>query len=184
MALGWIALFLKPFIQRTMDAQDKKRPGGIRQRLESELLERTRTSSLSNYLLGKYAWDTMSVQQVQQIASLAMEDLQQTESLAKFPDLEKLSTLGTGGVHVNNMSRDIGKYIDSIGSLPPTSAVEIPTNQGDAKTGIMSPHEILVFFSRIIQMHSKNFSCQVEKLNVKNFGGNAPVHHAYTVSQL
>ena len=74
MALGWIALFLKPFIQRTMDARDKKRPGGIRQRLESELLERARTSSLATYLLGEYAWGTMtmSVQQVQQIASLAM----------------------------------------------------------------------------------------------------------------
>ena len=74
-----------------------------------------------------------------------MEDLQQTESLVKFPDLKKFSTLGTGGVHVNNMSRDIGKYIDSIGSLPPTSAVEIPTNQGDAKTGILLPHEIFSF---------------------------------------
>lgn len=75
----------------------------------------------------------------------AMEDLQQTESLVKFPDLKKISTLGTGGVHVNNMSRDISKYIDSIGSLPPTSAVEIPTNQGDAKTGILLPHEIFSF---------------------------------------
>ena len=114
----------------------------------------------------------------------AMEDLQQTESLVKFPDLKKFSTLGTGGVHVNNMSRDIGKYIDSIGSLPPTSAVEIPTNQGDAKTGILLPHEIFSFLFENIQMHSINFSCQVEKLNVKKIGGNAPVHHAYTVSQL
>ena len=142
---GGLHFILKPSTQRPMDAGDKKRPGGIRQRLESEHLERTRASSLANYLLGQYAWGTMSVQQVQDIASLAMEDLQQTESLVRFPDFEQLSKLGSSGMHVNNMSRDIGRYIDSIGNLPPTSAVEIPTKQGDAKTGIMLPHEIFSF---------------------------------------
>eukprot|EP00435_Cladocopium_sp_Y103_P046777 s1128_g13.t1 len=128
-----------------MDVREKKRPGGIRQRLEGELLERTKPSALANYLLSQYAWGNMSVQQVQQIAGLAMEDLQQTETLVTFPDLEKLSKLGSSGVHVNNMYRDIARYIDSIGNLPPTTAVEIPTKHGDEKTGLMLPHEIFSF---------------------------------------
>ena len=82
-----------------MEINVKRRRGGLQQRLDEEQRQRTRSSKLANHLLTQYAWGKMSVQEVQALAALAVEDLKEGNSTVVFTDLIQLSKLGSSGQH-------------------------------------------------------------------------------------
>ena len=143
--------------QLGMEVNVKRRRGGLQQRLDEEQRSCTRSSKLANHLLNQYAWGKISVQEVQKFAMLALQDLTEVtegSSTVIFPDLIRLSKLGSSGQHRNNMSRDIENYIESMNDLPKATMVDLPTKKGNELTGIMLPHEI---FSYLYEKYPKAF---------------------------
>ena len=116
-----------------MADQSKKRKGGLQQRLEEARVESERSSVVAEYLLQQYVWGLMSVQQVQQIAALVLQDMDllKVSTDVVFPQLEALRKLGSPGIHMNNMSRDIDKYVMTMQQLPPSTDFTIPTTRGE-----------------------------------------------------
>ena len=126
---------------------DKKRKGGIHQRLQESRAESQRASVAAEYLLKQYAWGHMSVQELQELASLVLQDmnvLKKTDEVM-FPQLEALSKLGSSGLHPNNMSRDIDRYILSVHHLPPSNHFSVPTSKGEEKSQALLPHELFYY---------------------------------------
>ena len=85
-----------------MADQSKRRKGGLQQRLEEARVESERSSVVAEYLLQQYAWGLMSVQQVQQIAALVLQDMDllKVSTDVVFPQLEALRKLGSSGIHM------------------------------------------------------------------------------------
>ena len=128
-----------------MEINVKRCRGGLQQRLDEEQRQRTRSSKLANHLLTQYACGKMSVQEVQALAALAVEDLKEGNSTVVFTDLIQLSKLGSSDQHKQNMSRDMEKYIESINSLPKPTMVDLPNKNGQELTGLMLPHQSFSF---------------------------------------
>ena len=88
----------------------KRKRGGIRQRLDgfAESTKPALESGLANFLLEQFAWGYMSPQLVQQIALLAVKDINNVVSTGGYlKDLEQLSRIGGQGGLANNMRRDL-----------------------------------------------------------------------------
>ena len=75
----------------------KKRKGGLWQRLAAARSECERTSAIATYLLKQYSWGKMSVQQVQEVASLVLQDMKEFQSDIVFPELVSLAGFGSSG---------------------------------------------------------------------------------------
>lgn len=133
----------------------KKRKGGLRQRIAEERSERQRTSAIATYLLKQYSWGKMSVQQVQEVASLVLQDMNEFQSDIIFPQLVSLARFGSSGQHPNNMSRDMTRFIEAIPKLPPSSEIPMPTQKGEERTGLLLPHEI---FSHMYENNRSAFN--------------------------
>lgn len=132
----------------------KKRRGGVLQRLQADAKESQTTSSLATYLLTEYAWGHMSVQQVQEIASLAISDFERASDGLSFPDLLAMSKFGSSGAQKANMSRDMSKYIASVSNLPPASMIDLPTKHHMDKVAMIMPHEL---FAELYENHRQAF---------------------------
>ena len=140
-----------------MADQSKRRKGGLQQRLEEARVESERSSVVAEYLLQQYAWGLMSVQQVQQIAALVLQDMNflKVSTDVVFPQLEALRKLESSGIHMNNMSRDIDKYVMTMQQLPPSTDFTIPTTRGEEKSQALLPHEL---FSYLYENHRAAFN--------------------------
>ena len=123
----------------------KKRRGGLQQRLLEDERERTKSSKVAHHLLTQYAWGHMSVYQVQQMAHLILQDLEEGGCTMKFPELIHLAKLGDSGQLRNNMSRDIDRYLDSLIEVPAPTMVDLPTKKGSELTGLMLPHQLFAY---------------------------------------
>ena len=125
--------------------------------LKKPELNSERTSVVAESLLQQYAWGLMSVQQVQQIAALVLQDMDllKVSTDVVFPQLEALRKLGSSGIHMNNMSRDIDKYVMTMQQLPPSTDFTIPTTRGEEKSQALLPHEL---FSYLYENHRAAFN--------------------------
>lgn len=87
----------------------KKRKGGQRQRLQvanQEEVARTAVSSrLGEWLKEKWSWGSFSPQILQEIATLALSDMEAARAQQLPEGLISLSRLGSCGAHQNNMHR-------------------------------------------------------------------------------
>ena len=94
-----------------------KRPrGGQHQRVDRAVHEHEPilSSSLAEFLTYQFAWGHFSAQLIQEIADLALKDIQAySKSQGKFPDLEKLASAGSNGKHINNVHRDVMNLVSS-----------------------------------------------------------------------
>ena len=123
---------------------EKKRKGGLRQRLQQQREDTAQTSELASYLLEECFWGSMSPQQLQRIASLALKDAEKIKDSGEFPhDLQVLSSLGTDGLYSNKMWGDLVRHISPNVKLPQPMTVKIPCKAGLATQPIMLPHELL-----------------------------------------
>ena len=131
------------------------RRGGVRQRLEAN--RNVSESVLCRYLHQKFAWGRMSPQQIQHIASCAMQDVEKAKGGSTFPDLEFLSKIGNEGRHPNNMHRDLMRRINGMSGLPPATTIHIPSKRGDTDAALVLPHEI---FAHLYAHHRDKFEKQ------------------------
>ena len=91
----------------------KRNRGGIRQRLDdyTDSTKPALESGLANFLLEQFAWGSMSPQLVQQIAMLAVKDINNVISTGGcLKDLEQISRIGGQGKLSNNMHRDLQQF--------------------------------------------------------------------------
>jgi len=131
----------------------KKFKGGKRQRIEQMEKEygyekKTLHSRLALHLLTMFAWGVMSPQTVQQLAALAMADINMVKKDDEdFEDLTKLASVGSHGVHKNNCHRDILQYASSFVKLQNPFYETIPFKDkfGDQLQAIMLPHETFAY---------------------------------------
>lgn len=75
--------------------------------------------------------------------------------------------------HMNNMSRDIDKYVMTMQQLPPSTDFTIPTTRGEEKSQTLLPHEL---FSYLYENHRAAFNKMLipdGEDSWKNFGHNA-----------
>lgn len=92
----------------------KKRKGGVKQRIaaaerECPGPEVADKSSLASFLLEKWAWGVLSPQDVQQFAAAACQDFLTSGATAPA-DLSFMASLGTAGVHKNNMHKQLMQW--------------------------------------------------------------------------
>jgi len=78
----------------------KRRKGGIRQRLAGEEPTTTRlaSSELGTSLLERWAWGTMSPQEVQDLAQRSKHDFEKAGAVPP-EDIAFLASMGTSGAH-------------------------------------------------------------------------------------
>ena len=127
-----------------MAAAAKKRKGGLRQRLQEQRDERADTSELAAYLVEECLWGSMSPQQVQRIAALALRDAEKVKETGELPEeLVILGRLGTGGLYPNKMWADLTRQLAPSVKLPQPMLVKIPCRAGLDTLPIMLPHELL-----------------------------------------
>ena len=91
-----------------MEPFQKKRKGGVQQRiaarkLEEEIAQPALDSELGKWLKQEWAWGRFSPQILQKIASLAIADMAACGLERPPQDLQKLAAMGTFGAHQNNI---------------------------------------------------------------------------------
>ena len=134
----------------------RKRSGGIRQRLAADDLEAKlpQSSRLGNFLLDRWSWGKASVQEVQQTAKLAVEDMKDFGCPDLPADLVFLASLGSGGTHANNMHRDLLKKMEKESSMCQPTITNVPLKQGSVPQSFLLPHEV---FSCLYHQHPQSF---------------------------
>lgn len=131
-----------------MEPPPKRRRGGQRQRLaafhEAHVPTASKNSFLADMLLEKWSWGQISPQEVQQFAAMACKDFEQ--NAAQPPcDLQFLASLGTSGVHKNNMHRQLlqwgnGKCPHMVQAFHATFTFKPPYN--NQMQSLLLPHEL------------------------------------------
>ena len=123
----------------------KRNRGGIRQRLDdyTDSTKPALESGLANFLLEQFAWGSMSPQLVQQIAMLAVKDINNVISTGGYlKDLEQISRIGGQGKLSNNMHRDLQQFQQK-SLIPLPFEVSMPfADVGPQKQYMMLPHEL------------------------------------------
>ena len=92
---------LKPLMVDSSEepAPKRRRRGGLRQRLAADESSQVPTTSyLGESLLEKWAWGSMSPQEVQELAAKAVLDFKSAKATPPA-DLQFLAALGASGVH-------------------------------------------------------------------------------------
>jgi hypothetical protein len=134
----------------------KRKRGGSRQQVakaqDKERAERTVQSQLFLFLIHSWSWGLMPATLVQQIALLAVEDIEnERKGVLNCGELRKLSKLGYYGKAKYQCNADLLKLADSIDApvFPNPKQLELPIkDKGEpgyklAHQGIYWPHEIL-----------------------------------------
>lgn len=76
----------------------RRRQGGIRQRLAEEEPARFVSSELGTSLIERWAWGTMSPQEVQDLAQRSKHDFEKAGAVPP-EDIAFLASMGTSGAH-------------------------------------------------------------------------------------
>ena len=158
--LTWVWIlhfcFLCPLTSRFLfsftmaEPPSKRRKGGQRQRIsaleESEQAAKPKaTSCLADCLLEKWSWGQYSLQEVQQIASMACKDM---ETAAAVPpsDLKFLASLGSHGAHEENMHRGLLQWANDKckGQMTPSfsAAFNFKPPYNRQAQSLLLPHEL------------------------------------------
>ena len=134
----------------------RKRSGGIRQRLAADVdqANEPQSSRLGNFLLDRWSWGQASVQQVQQTANLAVQDMKDFGCPDLPADLVFLASLGSGGTHANNMHRDLLKKMEQESSMCQPTITNVPLKQGFVPQSFFLPQEV---FSSLYHQHPQSF---------------------------
>lgn len=97
-------------------------------------------SHLGQWLLEELAWGGVSAAQVQKIAALAVLDMENPPA-----DLQVYASLGSSGLFVNNIWRDLQRHLGE-NNFPALKSLEVPLKFGkDYRDGILPclwPHEL------------------------------------------
>ena len=149
--------------------------GGVRQRLQ-EAQPPNVSSRLAHYLICSWAWGAMSPQQVQQIAHLAKQDMEQAQSTGSLlQEWDLLASIGTYGAYPNNCNRDLQAKFDSSRWAAP-SAFTVPmkgkTGQGIEATVQQAfwPHEVFFLQSIISTRGLGSKESAQDRKKLLNFG--------------
>ena len=135
----------------------KKRKGGQRQRIHQGREERgelhekpSLASALGQYLVESWTLGSMSPQQVQRIAHLAIQDYKNAagSSTTNLPDLEKLAALGDFGARANNVHRDLMAFVGGMTFVSATKAFILPLKETESLQHILLPHEVFASLHR------------------------------------
>ena len=133
----------------------KRRRGGIQQgrvkAKEDAKANRTEQSQLFLFLMHSWSWGLLPATLVQQVAMLALEDIEnERKGLLKPEDLEKMGKLGHSGGDKGHCHADLMKLADHIDLpvWPKPGQIELPIfEKGEpgfklAMQGIFWPHEM------------------------------------------
>ena len=110
----------------------KKRRGGHQQRLQQHAAEKEapascESSALCLLLLNLFAWGFFSPQRVQQIAEMAVKDIERSkEDPQVLKDLYTLSNLGTKGKHANNIHAELMSKVEHVPKIPKPFKAKVP----------------------------------------------------------
>lgn len=137
------------------DSVPKRRKGGIAQRIAAAQAEHEPElqSVLVVFLLEQFAWGHFSGQMCQQIAELALQDVNKAkETQGRFKDLEKISELGSHGAQTQNVHRDMMKFASAKSKLPEPLEIKLPfKGMVDQLQHIILPHKL---FAEIFNSYS------------------------------
>jgi hypothetical protein len=125
-------------------------------------------SFLASFLIQQFAWGHFSGQMVQQIAELAMKDVNAIKANpnGKLQELQNLSQVGSRGKHSQNVHRDIMGLTACKTKLPEPCQVVLPFARGlgSHTQTILLPHEV---FSCIYHKYKNTWSkCILPSLDV------------------
>ena len=93
-------------------------------------------SKLIRYMLREWAWGKMSPQQLQNIASLVMDDFHEFKEKGDIPDVRRIAGIGAHGSIPGNMHRDLTNQL-ATQKLPDPYAITLRCATGT--TGIFNP---------------------------------------------
>ena len=134
-----------------MDRLPKRRKiGGIRQRMAKATANEqagnfTNESQLAALLLELFAWGAMSPQLIQEIAALAVRDLEASiENGQVLGDLRVLAGIGTNGAYKNKCHADLMNKVEHLSQLPEPFRVRVPFALpfGESLQGMLLPHQL------------------------------------------
>ena len=127
----------------------KKRRGGHQQRLAQQKAEpesdgRCETSALCLLLLNLFAWGYFSPQRVQQIAEMAVKDIEKSKEDPRIlEDLYTLAKLGTKGKHANNIHAELMSKVEHVPKIPRPFKAAVPLKGFlNSIQSMLLPHEM------------------------------------------
>ena len=127
----------------------KRRRGGQRQRLAAaqadEYPMEMGDSALANFLLSMFAWGVFSPQRCQQIAKLAISDIEKAQDQGgTFSDLQQLASLGCAGQYPNKCHGELMNYCQAFSQLPNVFYADVPFKDpwNFQEQGFLLPHEL------------------------------------------
>ena len=133
-------------------------PGGFRQKADwaaHTAAEAQRPSALARYLVQRWSWGHMSLPVMQQIAMRAISDG------ADHPDLKALSSLGTSGLHPNNMHKELMNKLEPPPIRNALTNIKVYFKKENvaaviqADTSILLPHKL---FATLFNEHREAFN--------------------------
>lgn len=127
----------------------KRQRGGLQQRLKKRRLEPEtgaigESSALCMLLLNLFAWGFFSPQRVQQIADLAVKDIERCQDDPRIlADLRTLANLGTKGKWSNNMHPELMRRVEHVPQTPQPYQANIPLKGfPNSVQYLLLPHEM------------------------------------------
>ena len=127
----------------------KKRRGGHQQRLAQQKDEpegdgRCETSALCLLLLNLFAWGYFRPQRVQQIAEMAVKDIEKSKEDPRIlEDLYTLAKLGTKGKHANNIHAELMSRVEHVPKIPRPFKAAVPLKGFlNSVQSMLLPHEM------------------------------------------
>ena len=171
----------------------KKRKGGQRQRIHKGREERgelhaqpSLASALGQYLVESWTLGSMSPQQVQRIAHLAIQDYKNAagSSTTNLPDLEKLASLGDFGARANNVHRDLMAFVGGMTFVSATKAFTFPFKETESLQHILLPHEVFASLHRHYEKAWLKTMVGYEVSNLPAFWLGAQNHPCFEASPL
>ena len=138
------------FVHAMERPRKRRRGGGVQQRLYNRRGEPEtdgtmgETSSLCMVLLNLFAWGFFSPQRVQQIAEMAVRDIERAqEDPLVLADLKMLAGLGTKGMHANNIHSELMAKIEHVPKIPKPFKANVPLKGfPNSIQSMLLPHEM------------------------------------------
>ena len=139
--------------------------GGVRQRLQQaqDAQNANVASRLAHYLICSWAWGEMSPQQVQRIAHLAKQDMDNAQANSStVQEWDMLASIGSYGAYPNNCNRDLqSKFDSSKWAKPSAFTVPMKNNGQGSEVSVQQafwPHEV---FASMYHNYKSNWSKRI-----------------------
>ena len=125
------------------------RSGGAQQRKRKREDDERRcglhSSSLATHLIYQFAWGAYSPQEVQRLASLALNDMKKVARPEDLPqDLIDVAAIGAGGKHPSKCHGDLIKLVEPQIKLPQPTVAKLPFKAPvkEHDQAMFLPHEV------------------------------------------